>query len=349
MHSRAALEHRQNHRQACLIEICGESPRRTVCGVGDQRLNLDQDRARTDDARDDARAAGFGAAVRADEDLRGALHFVQTFLVHREYADLIDASETILRCAHDAKLAARFPFEIQDGVDEVLEQTWSCDRAVFGDVPDDEDRARRALRVFDQALRALANLNGVSGGGFDLRQPHRLNRVDDHDARMQRLDCVQDGNEIRFRIDQQLVAGAQTLRAQAHLRRRFFSADVDDRALFARQPVRELQHQRRLTGAGRAADENDAAGDDPAAKQRVELANPRGNAVRAFACDVGETQRRDCRWCRRARGGRFCGSQRRRFGEGVPAFAAWAATEPTGRLESARGTEEDGPRLSHRS
>jgi hypothetical protein len=127
-------------------------------------------------------------AVRAaaQEDLRGIADLVQAALVHREHADLVGAAEAILVRAHDAKLAAVVAFEIQHGIDEMLEQPRTGDRAVLGDVPDEKGRAVRALGELHQRGRAVAHLRDAAGARFDFRQRHRLDRIDDDHARRDR-------------------------------------------------------------------------------------------------------------------------------------------------------------------
>ena len=95
------------------------------------------------------------------------------------------------------------------------------------------------------------------------------------------------------------VRGADALRAQLRLRRRFLAAHVHRARAVARELRRELQQQRRLARAGRAAEQHEAARHDPAAEQRVELRHPGPPARDARVVDRRErhgpagAQRRD--------------------------------------------------------
>ena len=134
-------------------------------------------------------------------------------VVHREDADLVDAAEAVLVGAHDAVLAGRVAFEVEHGVDEVLEQPRPGDRTVLGDVPDDEDRATGALGELHQRLRAVADLRDAAGVRLDLGQRHRLNRVDrpstSGDAP---LALIEDRAQVRLGEHQQIVGRADRAR-----------------------------------------------------------------------------------------------------------------------------------------
>ena len=63
---------------------------------------------------------------------------------HLEDADLVRRAEAVLDGAQDAELVAALAFEVEDGVDHVLDHAGAGDLAVLGDVADEDRRPRRA-------------------------------------------------------------------------------------------------------------------------------------------------------------------------------------------------------------
>ncbi len=197
-------------------------------------------------------------------------------------------------------------------------------------------------------LRAVADLRDAAGERLDVGQPHRLDRVDHQHVGDAALERVEDRAQVRFRKDEQRLRRADALRAQLRLRRRLFTAYVNRARVARREAGRELQQKRRLPCAGRAAQQHQAARDDPAAEQRVELRHP-GPAPRdPRLIDRGERDRRvlpqrgDGSGLRRLH--RF---DDRRVLEGVPGVARRAAAEPARRLEPAPRAEVDRLGLRH--
>ena len=127
-------------------------------------------------------------------------------VVHREDADLVDRAEAVLVRAQNAVLAVRFAFEVEHRVDQMLEQPRPGDRAVFGDVADDERRAAGALRELHERLRAVANLRDAAGVRFRFGQPDGLNRIDDERERRLRFEPIEHRAQIRFGKDEQPAA-----------------------------------------------------------------------------------------------------------------------------------------------
>ena len=78
-----------------------------------------------------------------------------------------------------------------------------------------------ALCVLHERLRAIANLRYASGVGVGLRQPHGLNRVDDHRERGSPLELVEDRAQIRLGIDEERAVirrAERAIGAQPNLR-----------------------------------------------------------------------------------------------------------------------------------
>ena len=73
-------------------------------------------------------------------------------------------------------------FEVEHGVDDVLERLGTGEAAVLGDVADEERRDVVALRGEQELRRRFADLADAAGRGLELQREHRLDRVDDRSA-----------------------------------------------------------------------------------------------------------------------------------------------------------------------
>ena len=69
---------------------------------------------------------------------RRVADFDQAAALHLEHADFVGRPEAVLGAAQQAVLIEALAFEIQHGVDHVLEDLRAGDGAVFGDVADQE-------------------------------------------------------------------------------------------------------------------------------------------------------------------------------------------------------------------
>ena len=104
-------------------------------------------------------------------------------MTHLEYADLVGRSEAVLHRAQDAKLVTTLPFEIEYGVDHVLDHLGSRDLAVLGDVTDQHQRRAALLGVADERGGAAAKLRDRARRGIDAFRPERLHRIDHDEGR----------------------------------------------------------------------------------------------------------------------------------------------------------------------
>ncbi len=121
----------------------------------------------------------------------------------------------------------------------------------------------------------------------------RLDRVDHGDLGPLGVDRRLDpfkldlGEQAQFGRARARFREAQTLRAQRDLCTRFFAAHIERLAL-TRHRREGLEQQRRLADPGVAADQHDAALDQPAAKHPVELADARREARHVGRLDLRE-------------------------------------------------------------
>ena len=132
-----AVQHREQHREAVLLEAHGEPPRIGRVRRVDQRLDLDQQRPRALERREHARA-GDGTRVLREKERRGIAHAAQAFFGHGEDAELVHRAKAVLHRAHQAKGGVGIALEVEHRVDDVLEHARAGDRAFLRDMPDEE-------------------------------------------------------------------------------------------------------------------------------------------------------------------------------------------------------------------
>ena len=116
-----------------------------------QRLDLDQQWARALDARED-RGAGTGRVTVAEEQRRRVRNLDQAGACHLEDADLVRGAEPVLDGAENAERVSAIAFEVQHGVDHVLDHLRAGDVTVLGDMTDKQHRAALRFGVADEAI-----------------------------------------------------------------------------------------------------------------------------------------------------------------------------------------------------
>ena len=85
-----------------------------------------------------------GVPLRRDEQAARVGHLGDAVAGHLEAADLVGGAEAVLERAHEAQRGLPVALELADDVDQVLEHARAGDRAVLGDVADEQDAAGRA-------------------------------------------------------------------------------------------------------------------------------------------------------------------------------------------------------------
>ena len=220
-------------------------------------------------------APGVDACAIAEKQLGRIGDLAQALGHHLEHADLVGGAEAVLHRAQDAVGVPAVPFEIQHGVDHVLDHLGAGDLSVLGHVADEQQRAADVLGVADQRLRGGAHLAHRAGRRLDRFGPQRLDGIDDDEiGRRSGFERRQDVRQAGFAGERdRRIRQAEALGAQAHLRRRFLAGKIDGAPAGARQRRRELQQQRRFADARLAADEQRRSRDDAAAGDAVELAD----------------------------------------------------------------------------
>src|SRR5579864_2870325 len=105
----AALEHRDDHCEARLVDVVRQPPRRSITRFTDECLNFDEHRPRSDDARHNARSA-WAALPSREKELRRIRNLMQSVGMHRKDANFVDAAEAIFVGAHDTMVAVEIAF-----------------------------------------------------------------------------------------------------------------------------------------------------------------------------------------------------------------------------------------------
>ena len=98
---------------------------------------------------------------------------------HLEDADLIGRAEPVLHRPQDPVLVKAITFQIEHGVDHVLQHAGPGDRPFFGDMADDQDRDVARLRPLHQPGGAFPHLRDTARRRGDLVHENGLDRVDD--------------------------------------------------------------------------------------------------------------------------------------------------------------------------
>ena len=247
---------------------------------------------------------------------------------HLEHADLVGGAEAVLHGAQDAELVAAVAFEIEHGVDHVLEHAGPGDGAFLGDVPDQHEREAARLGEPDQLEAGGADLADAAGRALDGVEPHGLDGVDDDEAeiflRLERggdIAHVDGGGKLHRRVGEAEPAGAE-----ADLVDGFFAGHVAHALAMAGERGGGLQHEGGFTDAGIPADEHDGGRHEAAAEDAIEFGDShdfaRWRCGAAFEAD--EVDPFAAGLWRRATGPGFDGL----FDERVPLVAGLAASGP---------------------
>ena len=235
----------------------------------------------------DARTAGVRRTA-FQHHLRGVLDLPEALVHHLEDADLVGGAEPVLGSPQDAVRIVLFPFEVQDGVDDVFEHLGPGDVAVLVDVPDDDDRDVEALRGAQEQVRAFPDLGDGAGGRGQLRERHGLDGVDDDDVRFLRVHLFGDDFDVGLAEHQQVLGrDAQAVGAKLDLVGAFLTGGVEN-GLLLPQRLADLQKDGGLADAGVAGQQDHRALDDAASEDAVELREPGMVPVFPDRLDLGD-------------------------------------------------------------
>ena len=193
----------------------------------------------------------------------GDLH--QAGVVHLEHADLVGRTEPVLGRPEQPHRGVSFALEADHRIHQVLECLGSGDRAVLGDVPDEDDRDPIALGEVHQAQCRLADLPDAPRGAVELIDGRGLDRINDHERGSRSASDLGDASDVVLRQDLDPFAGhagqdAEARRPQPDLPGRFLARRVEDAGrscLGACEAGRRLEEEGRLADPRLAAEEHE--------------------------------------------------------------------------------------------
>ena len=171
-------------------------------------------------------------------------------------------------------------FEVQDGIDDVLERLGASQAAVLRDVADQERRNVVALCRKQELRRRLANLADAAGRRLKLQREHGLDRIHDHQRRLHAADFFENALDAGFGQQvERRIADAEAIAARLDLMFGFLARRVEDGTDRLREVGGCLQQQGGLADAGFPAEQNQRSGDDAAAEHAIEFADARRDAI----------------------------------------------------------------------
>ena len=308
--ARVAAEHGEHEREPVAVDPVGDPARRHELGRRHERLHLDEQRPRAlHGGEHDAAGRARGLA---DEARRRVGDLDQPAAGHLEHAGLVGRAEAVLERAQRAVRALALALELQHAVDEVLEHARAGQRALLGDVADEQHGDVARLGEPRDAVGDLAHLADRAGRAGQLGRVQRLHRVDHADLRPLGVERRQHRLQVGLGHHRHLQRGAgEPLGAQLDLRRRLLAGDVERAPAGAGEVAERHRGQRRLADAGRAAEQHERAGHEPAAEHAVELADPGLQPRDLRRLDLGEGDGLD-RPAGRGRGPATTGARGRR-------------------------------------
>src|SRR6266550_1112992 len=352
------VEHRREHCQARRVPADHGATRGAEQRWSDERLHLDQERPGALDAGEHRSASGATARLRigrvvavSKEQCRGVRHLDEAAIAHLEDADLIGRAKAVFYGAQDAELVTAFAFEIEHGVDHVLEDARAGDQPFLRHVSYQHDDKAAALGEADQFLRRAAHLADRAGGAVERVEIHRLDRIDDDEiGRLGRIERIGDvANAARGGETDRAVGDPEPLGAQPDLVDRFFAGDVGRRAAARGEGGGRLQQQGRFADPGIAADEDRRAGNQAAAADPVELGDAGQTPWRSGRL-AAQADKIDC-WAAAAACGAaealWRSAARHLLDEAVPGAAGLAPPGPFRREGAALLAGVAGLRLGH--
>ena len=196
--SGAALDDGKEHRQATGVETVGVAPPlHALWHRHRERLHFDEQRAFAFEDRNDDRAGDTPTTV-GEEEVGRIGYADESGLGHLEQPELARRPEPVLDGAQQSKGVVTFPFEREHRVDGVFELTRSGQRAVLGDVADEDDGDAATLGLDDELLRARAHLCRSSPAPRLSLVGDRLNAVDDDEFGGDTFDGIDDAAQRRL-------------------------------------------------------------------------------------------------------------------------------------------------------
>ena len=198
-------------------------------------------------------------------------------IAHLKDAHLLHGAEAVLDGAEDLEVLGALALEIENGIHDVFEHFGPRERALLGDVPNEEEGDPARLCDAHELCGAFAHLSDAARRRTQSLGVDRLDGVDDDIFRF--ADGLFRVVEAGLVQKQHLAAAhAETLAAELDLRTALLGGKVEDFVLLCKMR-RDLREEGGLAHAGIAADEHERAPHDAAAEDDVELGDARRDAL----------------------------------------------------------------------
>jgi hypothetical protein len=210
-------EYSDQHGKPTAINAQGGSSCRTREARGDERLNLEEQRAASlkGGGHDGPRSITWSVGNQCSGGLR---HLLETFARHLEECELASRAKAVFFGPQDAKRRVCVSFEVDNGVDRVLQSPGAGELAALGDMAYEEHGASGCLCVEDEPGGDLPNLADSAGRPAQFRDKGGLHGVNDEDIGLDLLCTFEGSQKVGFRLEKEQVFGlAQTEAAGAHL------------------------------------------------------------------------------------------------------------------------------------
>src|SRR5687768_14034801 len=162
-----------------------------------------------------------------EKNRRRVLDLAKALLAHDEEAHLVGCTEAVLDRAYDPEAAADVAFEVEHGVNHMLEHARPRERTFLSDMADQQRRDVARFRKARELSGTLAHLTHGARSGLQLLAEQRLNRIDrEHAEVVLRGHPCEHGFDARLGYELERHAGdAESLRAKADLLERLFAGD----------------------------------------------------------------------------------------------------------------------------
>ena len=233
--------------------IAGEERR------GDEGLDLGEERPGALDRADDG-AAGLLARPLLEKEGRRVGDGLEPGGRHLENRQLRDGAEPVFHGPQDAVAVVPLALEKEDDIDHVLEGLGPGQRAVLGDVADQEGGDLAALGETEDLVGRLPDLADRARARGHLGRENGLDGVHDEDLGREPLGLGQDAFEVG--LGQKIeppVPDAQPVAPELDLLQGFLAGNVEDRGLPGGHIPGNLEEEGRLADAGLAADRGRAS------------------------------------------------------------------------------------------
>ena len=179
-------------------------------------------------------------------------HLTQPLAGHLENSQFRRGAETVLYASQQAVSPLVVTLELEHHVHDMFQDLRSSDVAVLGNMADENHRHAGHFRIVKQHCRHFLNLRNRACGRIDIGGKHGLNRVHDHQVRLQRIRLRNDVAYVCLTVNEAVgVISAKPVGTHFHLPRALLARHVQ--CFQRRRAQRNLKGQCGFADAGLAA------------------------------------------------------------------------------------------------